>query len=165
MFNIKVDYPTFDEEKRILGLTTRKDEAVELTKVLSGKAILNLQKLVRSVPVGDYVARLHRRGWCARRGRKDPTAPDFVKQDGRLGGRAARRPVPAPRRQGAGGDGRPLQRGHRRHQEGGHPGAAAPHQHQLPGPGRGQEPARTSSSNCWPSSANGDVGKYEKRKR
>src|SRR5439155_8874665 len=63
MFTIKVDYPSLDEEKRILALATR-DEAVELTKVLSGKAILNLQKLIRSVPVGqyviDYVARLVR---------------------------------------------------------------------------------------------------------
>src|SRR5437660_2166532 len=41
MFTIKVDYPTFDEEKRILATTTR-DEVVELTKVLSSKAILNL---------------------------------------------------------------------------------------------------------------------------
>src|SRR3954454_13612742 len=34
MFNIKVDYPSYDEEKRILALTT-KDEQHELTKVLS----------------------------------------------------------------------------------------------------------------------------------
>src|SRR5437762_6869504 len=54
MFNIKVDYPTLEEEKRILAITA-KDETAELTKVLSGKAIVNLQKLVRSVPVGDYV--------------------------------------------------------------------------------------------------------------
>src|SRR5262249_16667527 len=49
MFNIKVDYPTADEEKRILFSATRA-EATELTKVLSGKGIVNLQKLVRSVP-------------------------------------------------------------------------------------------------------------------
>jgi MoxR-like ATPase len=78
MFNIKVDYPNLDEEKRILATTT-KDEAVELTKVLSSKAIINLQKLTRGVPVGqyviDYVARLVR----ATRP-KDPAAPDFVKK-------------------------------------------------------------------------------------
>ena len=34
---------------------TAKDEVNEIQKVLSGKAILNLQKLVRSVPVGDFV--------------------------------------------------------------------------------------------------------------
>ena len=78
MFNIKVDYPSLDEEKRILEMAT-KDEPAELTKVLSGKAIVNLQKLVRGVPVGDYV-----RDYVARLVRatrpKDPTAPDFVKK-------------------------------------------------------------------------------------
>src|SRR5258708_22801782 len=54
MFNIKVDYPSLDEEKKILQ-TTAKREMPDLSKVLSGKAIINLQKLVLSVPVGDYV--------------------------------------------------------------------------------------------------------------
>jgi MoxR-like ATPase len=78
MFNIKVDYPSLDEEKRILS-TTAKDELAEMMKVLSAKAIINMQKLVRSVPVGDYVidyvARLVRATRPA-----DPTAPDFVKK-------------------------------------------------------------------------------------
>ena len=50
-----------------------------MMKVLSAKAIINMQKLVRSVPVGDYVidyvARLVRATRPA-----DPTAPDFVKK-------------------------------------------------------------------------------------
>src|SRR5205085_5707639 len=54
MFTIKADYPSLEEEKRIVASTTR-EEVVELGKVLTGKAILNLQKLVRSVPVGEYV--------------------------------------------------------------------------------------------------------------
>src|SRR5207253_1558227 len=54
MFNVIVDYPSLDEEKRILQMIS-KDEKPELTKVLSAKAIINLQKLIRSVPVGDYV--------------------------------------------------------------------------------------------------------------
>jgi MoxR-like ATPase len=78
MFNVKVDYPTLDEEKRIIN-STAKDDAPELTKVLTGKAITNLQKLVRSVPVSefvtDYVVKLVR----ATRP-KDPTSPDFVKR-------------------------------------------------------------------------------------
>jgi MoxR-like ATPase len=77
MFNIKVDYPSVEEEKRILSMTA-KDEASELTKVLSGKAITNLQKLVRSVPVGDYVIEFVARLVRATRP-KDPTAPDFVR--------------------------------------------------------------------------------------
>src|SRR5207302_10280167 len=51
MFHIKVDYPAVEEERRILA-TTSKDEPPELSKVLSGKAIMNMQKLVRSVPAG-----------------------------------------------------------------------------------------------------------------
>src|SRR5437764_10286095 len=35
MFNVKVDYPSLDEEKRILATTT-KDEPAEISKVLSG---------------------------------------------------------------------------------------------------------------------------------
>ncbi|MFN4260524.1 MAG: AAA family ATPase [Gemmataceae bacterium] len=78
MFNIKVDYPTLEEEKRILATTT-KEETPELTKVLSGKAIVNLQKLVRSVPVGDYVIDYVARLVRATRPR-EPSAPDFVKK-------------------------------------------------------------------------------------
>ncbi len=78
MFNVKVDYPSVDEEKRIISATA-KDETPELTKVLSGKAITNLQKLVRSVPVSefvtDYVVKLVR----ATRP-KDRTAPEFIKR-------------------------------------------------------------------------------------
>src|SRR5512144_265845 len=75
MFDIRVDYPTLEEEKRILSMTA-KDEANELTKVLSGKAIANLQKLVRSVPVGDYVIEFVARLVRATRP-SDPGAPDF----------------------------------------------------------------------------------------
>ncbi len=78
MFNIKVDYPSLEEEKRILATTT-KDEAPELTKVLSSKAIVNMQKLVRSVPVGDYVIDYVTRLVRATRP-KDPTAPEVVKK-------------------------------------------------------------------------------------
>ena len=54
MFNIKVDYPTPDEEERILAATTR-GEKPEVRKVLSGRAIVNLQKLVGSVAVSEYI--------------------------------------------------------------------------------------------------------------
>jgi MoxR-like ATPase len=78
MFNIKVDYPTLEEEKRILSMTA-KDEPGEMTKVLSGKAIVNLQKLVRSVPVGDYVIEFVTRLVRATRP-GDPTAPEFIRK-------------------------------------------------------------------------------------
>src|SRR5260370_19582984 len=78
MFNIKVDYPSLDEEKRILATTTN-DETPELIKVLSGKAIVNMQKLVRSVPVGEYVIDFATRLVRATRPR-DPSAPEFVRK-------------------------------------------------------------------------------------
>src|SRR5262245_19875933 len=78
MFNIKVDYPNYDEEKRILDMATR-DEQQEIIKVLSGRAILNMQKLVRSVPVGDYVKEYVTKLVRATRPR-DPSAPDFVRK-------------------------------------------------------------------------------------
>ncbi|MFO0851088.1 MAG: MoxR family ATPase [Gemmataceae bacterium] len=77
MFNVKVDYPTLDEEKRIISMTA-KDDAPELTKVLSGKGIVNLQKLVRSVAVSDFVTEYVVRLVRATR-KTDPTAPQFVK--------------------------------------------------------------------------------------
>jgi MoxR-like ATPase len=78
MFNIKVDYPTVDDERRILATTT-KEETPELTKVLSAKAIVNMQKLVRSVPVGEFVIDYALRLVRATRPR-DPSAPDFIQK-------------------------------------------------------------------------------------
>jgi MoxR-like ATPase len=78
MFNIKVGYPSVDEEERILSSTTR-NEKPEVRKILSGRAIVNLQKLVSSVAVSEhiikYVARLVR----ATRP-KDDSAPKFVRE-------------------------------------------------------------------------------------
>src|SRR6266545_853429 len=53
MFNVNVDYPSLEEEKRIISLTS-KDDVPVLTEVLSAQAITNLQKLLRSVPVSDF---------------------------------------------------------------------------------------------------------------
>ena len=78
MFNIFVDYPSLDEEKRIVSQTA-KDETPELTKVLTGKAIINLQKLVRSVPVSDFVTDYVVKLVRATRP-KDPSSPEFVKR-------------------------------------------------------------------------------------
>jgi MoxR-like ATPase len=78
MFDVRVGYPSLDEEKKIL-LGTTKGETPELKKILSGKAIVNLQRLVTSVPVSeytvDYVTRLVRATRPA-----DDAAPAFVKE-------------------------------------------------------------------------------------
>jgi len=76
MFNIKVDYPSLDEEERILAQTTR-SEKVEVRKVLSGKAILNLQSLVGKVAVSEYIVQYVSRLVRATRP-KDASAPKFV---------------------------------------------------------------------------------------
>jgi MoxR-like ATPase len=78
MFNIKVDYPTAEEEERILSVTTRQ-EAVEIRRVLSSKAIVNLQKLVGSVAVSQYIVQYVARLVRASRP-KDPSAPKYVQE-------------------------------------------------------------------------------------
>jgi MoxR-like ATPase len=77
MFNIKVDYPSSDEEERILATTTR-GEKTEVQKVLSGKAIINLQNLVGKVAVSEYIIQYVARLVRATRP-KDETAPTFIK--------------------------------------------------------------------------------------
>ncbi len=78
MFTIKVNYPSLEEEKRILTMRGKSDGA-ELTKVLSAKAILNVQKLIGSVAVGDYVNEYIAHLVRASRP-QDATAPEFVKK-------------------------------------------------------------------------------------
>jgi len=78
MFNIKVEYPSAEEEEKILASTTR-NEKVEIRKVLSGKAILNLQKLVGSVAVSQYIVQYAARLVRATRP-KDASAPPFVRE-------------------------------------------------------------------------------------
>jgi MoxR-like ATPase len=78
MFNIKVDYPTADEEELILTSTTR-NEKPEVRKVLSGRAILNLQKLVGSVAVSEYIVKYVARLVRSTRP-KDASAPAFVRE-------------------------------------------------------------------------------------
>ncbi len=56
MFNVLVDYPSQAEEEKIVATTTSSYEA-KLERVLSGAQILELQKLVRRVPVADHVVR------------------------------------------------------------------------------------------------------------
>jgi MoxR-like ATPase len=78
MFNIKVGYPSADEEEKILASTTR-NEKPEVRKILSAKAIVNLQKLVSSVAVSEHIVK-----YCARLIRatrpKDESAPKFVRE-------------------------------------------------------------------------------------
>ena len=78
MFNIFVDYPSLPEEEKILTSTTGTQEP-ELGVIFNARHILNMQKLVRNVPVSDYVVKYVASVVRATRP-DDPTAPDFVQQ-------------------------------------------------------------------------------------
>ena len=77
MFDIRVGYPSLEEEEKILTTTTR-GETAELSKVLSGNSIIKAQKLVSSVPVSDYTVKYVARLVRATRP-TDPASPAFVK--------------------------------------------------------------------------------------
>ena len=78
MFNIKVDYPSAEEEMRILAQTTRGGK-VEVRKVLSGKAIVNLQGLVDKVAVSEYIVQYVAELVRSTRP-KNETSPKFVQE-------------------------------------------------------------------------------------
>ncbi len=54
MFNIWLDYPTYEEEVDVIKKTTA-DRKVDLKTVLTGEEILYFQQLIRRVPVPDNV--------------------------------------------------------------------------------------------------------------
>ncbi len=54
MFNIWVDYPTFDEELAVVKLTTGKPVNT-INTILSGEEILRIQELLKKIPVADNV--------------------------------------------------------------------------------------------------------------
>jgi MoxR-like ATPase len=77
MLNILVDYPEEDEELDIVRLTTSTHKP-NVSKVLSGADILELQEIVRKVPVADHVARYAVR--LIRQTRREKgDAPDFIR--------------------------------------------------------------------------------------
>jgi len=77
LFNILVDYPSWDEEIQIMRQVTGADEP-QLGEVLSRDEILRLQNLVRRVPVADHI--FHYAAKLARSTRpKDPESPDFIR--------------------------------------------------------------------------------------
>jgi MoxR-like ATPase len=78
MFNIKIDYPTLEEEEKILSVTTR-SEKTEVRKILSGKTIAMYQKLVNSVAVSQYIVKYAAALVRATRP-GDVSAPPFVRE-------------------------------------------------------------------------------------
>ncbi len=54
MFNIRLDYPSYDEEVAVVKATTSGTQA-SVNKVLSGEQIRAFQQLVRRIPIADNV--------------------------------------------------------------------------------------------------------------
>lgn len=54
MFNIKLDYPSFEDEVEVIKRTTT-NTTTELSPILTGEEIIQFQQLVRKVPVADNV--------------------------------------------------------------------------------------------------------------
>jgi MoxR-like ATPase len=77
MYNVRVDYPSQAEEEQIVSSTTS-SYVPQLERVLDAKAIIDLQQLVRRVPVTEHVVRYAVRLARATRGGDD--APPFVRQ-------------------------------------------------------------------------------------
>jgi MoxR-like ATPase len=78
MFMINIDYPSRQDE-RVIVKTTTAEEKYDLRLVLAGKHILNIQRIVRRVPVSEHIvdyavglARATRPG--------TPEAPQFINE-------------------------------------------------------------------------------------
>jgi hypothetical protein len=80
MFNVVIEYPTEDEERRILAHTTGNLDP-PIDKVASGEEIERMHSIVRDVPAAenviDYAARLVR---ATRPVAGENTVPDFVRK-------------------------------------------------------------------------------------
>jgi MoxR-like ATPase len=78
MFNVLVDYPNEDEEYKIVEMTTTTHVA-KLDRILAANDILEMQDIVRKVPVAPYVIRYAMK--FARLTRKEKgEVPDFIKE-------------------------------------------------------------------------------------
>jgi MoxR-like ATPase len=78
MFNILVGYPTAAEEQQIIRQVTGATKT-QVQKLLDGKAVAELQDVVRRVPVADHVVEYASELVRATRP-KEPGVPDFVKE-------------------------------------------------------------------------------------
>jgi len=54
MFNIPLDYPSYQQEVEVVRNTTSDDKYV-LKNILNGEEILNFQSLIRKIPIADNV--------------------------------------------------------------------------------------------------------------
>jgi MoxR-like ATPase len=78
MFEVKIGYPTEEEEFEIVRRTTR-GPAEPVQRVLTSGEIHAAQNAVRSIPIPDHVVRYAMRFARLTR-RDDPQAPDFIRK-------------------------------------------------------------------------------------
>lgn len=78
MFHVFVDYPEEEEEFAIVQKTTT-PEAPKIDRVLSATDIMEMQDIVRKVPVADYVIRYAMKFTRLTRKDKAKDVPDFVR--------------------------------------------------------------------------------------
>jgi MoxR-like ATPase len=83
MFSIHCGYPTISEEERVVRNTTGA-ELPELSPVLNAEEIVQIQKLVRAMPVSDEVIRFAVK-LVSRTRPEDPAAPSYIKEYVRWG--------------------------------------------------------------------------------
>ena len=79
MFNIHVDYPEEEEEFRIVEMTTS-THVPQIERVLSATDILEMQEIVRKVPVAPYVIRYAMKFTAAdAQASEGASVPDFIR--------------------------------------------------------------------------------------
>jgi MoxR-like ATPase len=77
MFEIKVSYPSEDEELEIVRRTTARRSG-DITPVLNAEEVMEIQRIVRDVPVADHVIRYALRLVRATRVGEKGERPDFI---------------------------------------------------------------------------------------
>lgn len=78
MFDIRISYPKPAEELEIAKSTTS-DQEISVAKVLSGQEIIQLQQIVRRLPVSDHVG-MYAVNLARATRPEDETAPGFTKE-------------------------------------------------------------------------------------
>ncbi len=78
MMMVKVEYPTIEEEREILRLSSQIEE-IKIKPVLNAEDILKFQSLIRRVPIGEQVLN-YAITLCRRTRRSEPDAPNFVRE-------------------------------------------------------------------------------------
>jgi MoxR-like ATPase len=78
IFNIRLDYPSLEEEVSIVKQTTGESET-RLSKVLTKQEIIDFQRIIRKIPVADNVVE-YAVGLVNKTRSASANAPDFIKE-------------------------------------------------------------------------------------